>query len=59
MSYAIWDAAIAAGASMDELKAIDEGQYPSWFLGKIIAWHIAHRQISSHSDDAVAKSVRK
>jgi len=59
MSYAVWDAAIAAGASLKELQAIDEGEYPSWFLGKIIAWHIASRQISNHQDDAVAKSMKK
>jgi hypothetical protein len=59
MSYAVWDAAIAAGATMDELKHIDEGVYPSWFLGKLIAWHIASRQISTHKDDAVSASINK
>lgn len=58
MSYAVWDAAVSAGASLDELKSIDEGKYPSWFLGKMIAWHIAHKQISSHSEDAVSTSVK-
>jgi hypothetical protein len=58
MSYAVWDAAIAAGATMDELKRIDEGAYPSWFLSKVIAWHIASRQIASHRDDAVASSMK-
>jgi len=58
MSYAVWDAAIAAGASLDELRSIDEGKYPSWFLGKMIAWNIAHKQISSHSEDAVSSSAK-
>jgi len=58
MSYAVWDAAIAAGATMDELKHIDEGTYPSWFLGKLIAWHIASKQIASHKDEAVASSMK-
>ncbi len=58
MSYAVWDAAIAAGATMDELKNIDEGTYPSWFLGKLIAWHIASKQIASHKDEAVASSMK-
>lgn len=58
MSYAIWDAAIAAGASLDELRDIDKGKYPSWFLGKIIAWHIASRLIHNHQEDAVAASIK-
>jgi hypothetical protein len=58
MSYAVWDAAIAAGATLDELKLIDEGKYPSWFLGKMIAWHISHKHIVSHGEDAVASSVK-
>lgn len=58
MSYAVWDAAIAAGASLRELKLIDEGKYPSWFLGKMIAWHIASKQISTHGEDAVASSSK-
>jgi hypothetical protein len=58
ISYSVWDAAIAAGATLDELKSIDEGKYPSWFLGKVIAWHMVHRLIDNHQEDAVATSMK-
>ena len=58
--YSEWDAAIAAGASLDELSRLD--QYPKDFRAKLIAWHGYHRAIEMHSQEAVnsaSKNKRK
>jgi hypothetical protein len=59
MSFPVWDAAIAAGATLHELYLLDygrplpvDGTFPQPFLGKVVAWHVLSRQVSLHSQDA-------
>jgi hypothetical protein len=52
MSFPVWDAAIAANATLDELEKLDAGQYPKIFVAKLVAWHMLKRQIDLHSQDA-------
>lgn len=48
--FSIWEAAIAAGASLDELMRLEE--YPKWFLAKLVAWYETHKMVELHSQDA-------
>ncbi len=59
MTYSLWDGAIAAGATLDELHKINMGMYPPKFLATIIAWHMTHQQINSHIEDAKAQKMKK
>jgi len=57
MSFAEWEAAIAAGATLGELLEWDRGdEFPLQFKEKVLAWHMAHRQIAVHSSDAVNRA---
>lgn len=58
MSYAVWDAAIAAGASLDELEALDSGRYKPEFAAKLIAWHNMNNLIQNHAEDAMNRKVK-
>ena len=55
MTYSIWDSAIAAGATLDELQKIRSGRYTPRFLASLVAWHMTHQQITSHTEDARSK----
>lgn len=56
--FSIWEAAVAAGGTLDELARLDE--YPKRFLAKLVAWHGYHKAIELHAQDAVnRKSARK
>ncbi len=55
--YSEWDAAIAAGATLDELLRLE--QYPIMFRAKLIAWHNYHRAIEMHAQDAVNRKSGK
>ena len=57
MRYTIWEAAIAAGATLDELKMIDE--YPKRFLADLVAWHEAHKLVNLHGQSAAADAAKK
>jgi len=59
MTYMLWDSAIAAGATLEELHRINLGIYPSKFLATIVAWHMTHGQINSHIEDAKAAKMKK
>jgi len=49
--YAGVDAAIAAGASLDELLKWDNGEYPGWFMARVIKWHEMSGMIDMHRGD--------
>lgn len=57
MSYALWDAAIAAGATLSDLWKIETGLYPKEFLAKIVAWRRGHIAIENHTEAAKAKAI--
>lgn len=48
--YSVWDAAIAAGATLEELSKLES--YPKKFLAKLVAWHNYHSLIELHGQDA-------
>jgi hypothetical protein len=55
-SFAIWEALIAAGATIGDLLRLEEGRWPNWFIARVLAWHNGHRAVKTHTDDAVAKA---
>jgi hypothetical protein len=52
----VFDAAIAAGATLEELARID--QYPKPFLAKLVAWHQMSNLIKVHQEDAANEKAR-
>jgi len=57
LTYPLWEAAIAAGATLDELAKLDK--YPSRFLAKLIAWHQKHRIVALHEQDAAHRAAER
>lgn len=57
MHYLEFDAAIAAGASLDELMNLEK--YPKWFRGKLVAWSEMHNLIAMHQQDAAVEKAKK
>lgn len=56
-----WEAAIAAGATLEELykwEQAGEGGYPSWFKARVIVWHLRHQQYESHVAEAQVKAAK-
>jgi len=56
ISYSVhfseWEAAIAAGATLDELARLEK--YPKRFRAKLVAWHGYHKAVDLHAQDAAA-----
>lgn len=59
MSYALWDSAIAAGATVSDLWNIEIGKYPKEFLAKVVAWRRGSVDIANHTEEARAKALEK
>lgn len=59
MSYAIWEAAIAAGATLEEMEKIESGAYSNMFVAKLVAWHRLHGTIDNNVEDAKIKAMKK
>jgi len=57
LKFPLWEAAIAAGATLDELNRLDD--YPKSFLANLIAWHQKHRIVQMHEQDAAARATEK
>ena len=57
LTFPLWEAAIAAGATLDELSRLDD--YPKRFLAKLIAWWEKHRIVRMHEQDAAARAAEK
>lgn len=57
MHFLEWEAAVAAGAGLDELMKLE--QYPSWFRGKLVAWHELHNLVQTHQQDAATQAAKK
>lgn len=58
MAFAEWEAAIAAGATLDELYKWETGGYPKPFRARVIAWHNLHNLVEAHKNDAAAEKVK-
>ena len=60
ISYSVhfseFEAAVAAGASLDELMRLEE--YPKKFRAKLIAWFGYHKMVEMHAQDAVSAKTR-
>lgn len=59
VSYPLWDAAIAAGASLDELERLDEGEYSIKMQAKLIAWHQLHQLVEAHKEEARIRAAER
>ena len=55
ITFPLWEAAIAAGATLDELNNLDS--YPKRFQAKLIAWHQKHQIVKMHQEDAKVKAL--
>lgn len=49
-----YQAAIAAGATLEELYKWDKGEYSHTFMGRVIARYVLNSAIISHQEDASA-----
>lgn len=52
MAFEVFDSAIAAGANIEDLWKIDNGEYPSTFVAKLIAWNRGRKLIENNVSDA-------
>jgi len=58
--FPLWNAAIAAGATLSELEAIDQGgRFSGKFLAKVMAWKRIRDAIELHSSDAQATAAER
>ena len=44
-----WNAASKAGL---DLWQWTNGEYPTWFMAKIVAWYVSNLEIEQHTQDA-------
>ena len=54
-----WDAAIAAGATLDELYKWEQGEYPGWFRALVIVWYERKNQYEAHVEAARAQHMER
>jgi len=59
MSFPLWEAATAAGASLDELEKLESGGYATWFQAKLVAWHQLHQIVEQNKQDAVSRVMER
>jgi hypothetical protein len=55
LEFSGWEAAIAAGAGLDEMIKWANGEYPRAFMAKVIMWNELHRAVEMHIGDASQK----
>jgi len=53
-----WQAAVAAGATLNELKDWDEGRYSRMFMARVIAWYELHGAVQAHTESAQIKEEK-
>lgn len=59
LSFEVWQAAIAAGATLDELHKLDQGFYPKYFKAKLITWFRFHELLGLHREIARQPKPKK
>lgn len=52
MGFLEWQAAVAAGATLDELLKWERREYPKGFMAKVVAWYQYHGLVAMHQEDA-------
>ena len=52
MNFLEWEAAVAAGATLDELFRWEQRKFPKPFMAKVIAWYTYHSLVKTHQEDA-------
>jgi hypothetical protein len=58
--YHLWEAAIAAGATLEELQKLEDGQtFSQRFKANLIGWHRNHMEVEKHATDASIKKPKK
>lgn len=57
MSYRVWEAAIAAGATLEELQKLEDGEFSRAFLVKLVAWYNCHGLVELHTEDAKSREM--
>ena len=57
--FEVVDAAIAAGAGLDELEKLGAGHYNGEFVAMLVAWHRSKGKLERHTNDAVSRSMKK
>lgn len=57
--YDLFSAAIAAGATLDELFKLQSGEYPGWFKAQILIWYQNSRLSEAHAKDAEIDEIKK
>lgn len=55
----LWEAAIAAGATLDELDKMDNGGYSNRFLSRLVIWYQRHNQYDAHVSEAESDYIEK
>ena len=59
MDFAVFDAAVAAGATLSDLEKLDRGEFPPKFVARVVAWKNLKDAIVSHSEDAAIEAAKK
>lgn len=54
--FAEWEAATAANL---DLYMWETGQYPQWFMARVIAWHKLHILVEAHTQDAINADMKR
>ena len=59
MSFLEWEAAVAAGASREELYKWETRGYPKSFMARVVAWYQYHCLVKTHQEDAARPHGKK
>lgn len=55
----LWEAAIAAGATLDDLEKLDNREYSKRFMARLVVWYERHQLYKAHVSDAEAQYIKK
>ena len=58
-TFAEFDAAIKAGATLDELHKWLNGGYPTWFMAYILSWAKNRVAIDAHIEEAIGDKMKQ
>ncbi len=54
LDFATYEALVVSGL---DLWKYERGEYESWFIERVIAWHTLHNQVQLHTQDAKNKKM--
>lgn len=55
----LWEAAIEAGATLDELEKMDSGGYSNRFLSRLMVWYQRRKLFEAHVSEAESEYIKK